>query len=756
MLIGDLVVTIGADLSNLEKGITKAQNAIQGAGDRFRSAGATLTKGVTLPLLAVGGTAVAAATSVEGAYANIIKGTGATGEALADLQDSFRNVARTVPNSLGDVGQAIADVNTRTGLMGTALETTTRRVLDFARVNSVEAAGATRTLSQLMNALELDVETLPAVMDKLTFAAQRSGIGALDLAAGITEAGMAFVEMGFDLDKSIALFSQFEAVGARPADVISSLNIALTRLAREGHTDAQAAFSELLTRIGEAPSVMEATAIAADAFGARVGAKLAEEIRGGTFEIGDFVDALQGVDGVLERTAAQTLTLGERMAQMKNSVTLTLAPLGEELVAALSDLQPLLMDAAEWLGKIVKWFTNLEPNTQKVIFAILGLGAVLGPVVTLLGLAAGAVAMITWPALAVAAAIGLLTAAGVALYLNWEEIKAYALKMRDAINKWGEGVMQSAKDVGGVVVDFAKSVIAWLGKLLDPFDKVLKGVEAVTGAFGRMYNKVVGNSYVPDMVEGVRAEFARLDELMVRPAQLAAAQVNAAFASITGPLAPALVVAGGAGGERVEAATARLTLFAGAVDEAAGQLTDLGIGELNNALREAPALVQDFGKALANAARGAVGMGISSGKFMSTLGAGLMTGGTSALVSAGIGVITKGIGSLFGRKKKTDLVPTVTSAASKISKLGAAATRAAGALNAPTGYRYEPLRIHEAQAARVERKAAPQITNHNTYQFDIGIEGSDKTPTELYEEWMAEARRRSAATFGTTDQWSNL
>jgi phage-related protein len=53
------------------------------------------------------------------------------------------------------------------------------------------------------------------------------------------------------------------------------------------------------------------------------------------------------------------------------------------------------------------------------------------------------------------------------------------------------------------------SVFKWLG------DKI----KSVTGFFYDMYDAVVGHSYVPDMVEGIAKEFARLDALMVDPAR---------------------------------------------------------------------------------------------------------------------------------------------------------------------------------------------------------------------------------------------
>jgi hypothetical protein len=75
--------------------------------------------------------------------------------------------------------------------------------------------------------------------------------------------------------------------------------------------------------------------------------------------------------------------------------------------------------------------------------------------------------------------------------------------------------------------------------LLDRFTGIVNGirdkVDAVTGFFERMYDAVVGNSYVPDMVLGIATEFAKLQTGMVSPALAACSAVTKAFAD-THPL----------------------------------------------------------------------------------------------------------------------------------------------------------------------------------------------------------------------------
>lgn len=59
--------------------------------------------------------------------------------------------------------------------------------------------------------------------------------------------------------------------------------------------------------------------------------------------------------------------------------------------------------------------------------------------------------------------------------------------------------------------------------------KITAFTTAVSNAFKGMYDAVVGNSYVPDMIEGIRDAFGMLDEYMVDPTRRAANGVMSTF-----------------------------------------------------------------------------------------------------------------------------------------------------------------------------------------------------------------------------------
>ena len=120
--------------------------------------------------------------------------------------------------------------------------------------------------------------------------------------------------------------------------------------------------------------------------------------------------------------------------------------------------------------------------------------------------------------------IGALTVAGVAiraflaaagpvgLLLAGASAVVYAFENWDKIVEFARGVYEGVK--------------TWmLDKFSGVVDSVHRKVEAIGGFFSDLKDAVVGNSYVPDMVDGIIQHFGRLQEGMVGPANRYTAQV---------------------------------------------------------------------------------------------------------------------------------------------------------------------------------------------------------------------------------------
>lgn len=374
----DSIVNAGKKISDVGKGI-------QDVGKGISSFGKSWSMNISTPIVAGGGLVYKAADVIDKALKDIRMTTGKTGEEFEDLEKSFRNVFREATDSAETVSEVMGALNVSTEATGEELEKLTNQTLDYAKVNKTEASTSAKTLGRLMNALEVDVRAMPGVMDKLTKAAQMSGIGVNELTEYVIDAGPAFEEMGFDLDRSIALFSSFHKVGANPKEVLSSLNIVLNRMAKDGAKNAESAFNKLLDEIKAAPDILSATTIASEAFGSKIGAKVADDIRAGHFEVDEWVKALQNSKNVVKETAEETETFGEKMSRLKNRATLALEPLGIALVNALESALTALEPLIEKVEQGAQAFADMTEEEQQAIIKKIALVAAIGPVIVIVG-----------------------------------------------------------------------------------------------------------------------------------------------------------------------------------------------------------------------------------------------------------------------------------------------------------------------------------------------------------------------------------
>lgn len=508
------------ELVEAGKSVTDLGQRMQDIGKDISTFGKSYTKNVTAPIIAGGTLAYKAFETIDDSFNTIRQTTGKTGDEFEQLKDSFRTVYETVSDSAEDVSSVLSALNVSTEATGQELENLTRLTLDYAKVNRTDASESAKTLGRLMNGLEVDVSAMPDVMDKLTKAAQLSGIEVNQLSEYIIDAGPAFEEMGFDLDRSIALFASFEKAGANPREVLSSLNIVMTRLAREGATDAEEAFTMLMDEIKDAPDILTATDIAADAFGARVGGKVAEDIRAGHFEVDEWVEALEGSQGTLQKTADETETFGEKLANLRNKTVLALEPMGGALVDA---LEKALVAAEPLIDKIesgAQAFADMTEQEQQTIIKTVALVAAIGPAAIIAGnlaTAFGGVVKIGGGLLSLlgkvggAGLLGRLGALGVAGPVGLAIAGITGLTI--VVKKLNED-KQELHDVSTETADKFQEEADTLESLVEKYDELELSSRLTTDQFGRMIDiqDELERTQNPARVAELKDEYAYLLE----------------------------------------------------------------------------------------------------------------------------------------------------------------------------------------------------------------------------------------------------
>lgn len=123
------------------------------------------------------------------------------------------------------------------------------------------------------------------------------------------------------------------------------------------------------------------------------------------------------------------------MTNLKIDLGTAIIPLLTELMKAITPLaKEYLPKIVEGITMMVEWFSNLNPNIQKAVMIFMALVPIIGIVAQVALMLAPVIGALISPVGLVIAIIVALIAIGVALYMNWDTIKAKAGELFDTIS----------------------------------------------------------------------------------------------------------------------------------------------------------------------------------------------------------------------------------------------------------------------------------------------------------------------------------
>ena len=356
-------------------------SALGGAESRLGSFGAKAGKVMAGFGLAAGTAVVAAGVGLfkmgsdfDALKDKIIVGTGASGDALDGLMDSAKTVAGNTAASFDDVGTAIADLNTRTGLAGKPLEDLSKQFLDLSRMTGEDLQSSITNVTRAFVDAGVPAEEMSGAMDTLFVASQNTGIEVSRLADQMVKYGAPMRQFGFSFEESAALLGGFEKAGVNAELVMGSLRQALGKLAKEGE-DPVETLERVSEQIKSAGSASEANALAIELFGARAGPDMAAAIREGRFEIDELVGTLENSEGAIASTSEATESIGEKFTKFKNRMFVALEPVatlifdkvGKAFERVAPYIEKFAADAAVWIEEVfIPAVQDMQPTLERV------------------------------------------------------------------------------------------------------------------------------------------------------------------------------------------------------------------------------------------------------------------------------------------------------------------------------------------------------------------------------------------------------
>lgn len=534
VIIGSLRAVLGLDYAKFTEGLTKVQAQLKRAGQQMQQTGQTLTRRMTLPLVGFGGLSLKVAGDFEASMNRVQAALGASESEFAALRQAAADMGRTTQFTASEAADAI-EILAKNGLSAAQiLDGALAASLTLAAAGSTDLATAGDIATDVMLAFGKEAKDLGAVVDGVTGVLLSSKFGIDDYRLALGQAGGVAGGLGVELeDFNVALAATAELFSGG-SDAGTSFKTFLTRLTpasdaaaaaieklgleffdAQGNMKSIADISEELKTGLEGLSDAAKTEALTDIFGRdamRTAIGLANE---GADGINRLAEAINNVSAT-EQAEARMKGFNGEMKKLKSAF--------EGLLIAIADsgLLTSITGFVTMLTDLVNKLAAADPAVLKFATAFAGLAAVLGPLLVTFGLIATAVAALSAPFLAIVAAVTALTAAVIAFWPELVKLKdqlvALANDGLEYVRQKIEAVKAAFTSLKDSAVQSVTDMVAGVGQKVATMPAVMNpmtlAAEAAKRSMFNLYDAVVGNSYIPDMVEGIEAWMGRLGQTM--------------------------------------------------------------------------------------------------------------------------------------------------------------------------------------------------------------------------------------------------
>lgn len=358
--VTSIYVGVRASTAKFSQDMKKVQSD---AAVSFSKISAVAAAAMTAAAAAVGTALYKIGEEFDKATQKIAYGTGATGAALADLKNSFKEAFSTGINSSADVASAMANLNTLLGLSGDSLTDVYKNVAAAAEIGGVSVAEFSTQFGRLQNLYKIDtVEGYNKSLAKLVAVSQQSGASFSEIMNIFDRYGATIKSTGLEFNDFVNLIGTASAAGIK----LNRLMPALGQGARKAATDFQElgsvgdVFNKWLDSISKLKTESEKIDFASSVFGSEGGLAIVELVNQGVTSLdtlkGKFPELNQSITSFVE----QNRTGGDKLTQTWNQFKTALAPVGEALVN-------LVVQSSPYIEQLINWMAETLPGALQAV-----------------------------------------------------------------------------------------------------------------------------------------------------------------------------------------------------------------------------------------------------------------------------------------------------------------------------------------------------------------------------------------------------
>ena len=494
-------------LTALSEGLTKI-------GGKMTDVGRDLTTKVTVPLTLLGGAAVKNFAEIDKIMVLTNSTMGNTAEQAEMLNKAMKDAAANSTYGMQDAATATLNF-ARAGLTAEQAAAALAPAMNLAAGEGGNLDTVSAGLVATINGFHGSFDEAERYADVFANACNNSALDVDSLANAMSVAAPIFSAAGYSIEDA-ALYMGIMANNGIEADkAANSLKTGLARLvspAKDGAeamealgisiTNSDGTMKDTITvqkelhdafgQLSESEQIAAASAI----FGKNQMAPWLALINSAPEDVNALAESI-GLEGTATQMATDKMSgFGGTIEQLKSNIDVASASLGEALAPAIQTI-------VGWIQAAVDWFNSLDETTREKIATVGLVIAAIGPLLLILGTLFTAVGniigvisklnmlftMASGPIGIAIAAIGLLIAAGVWVYQNWDMLKNMAGQLRDwVVDKWN-----SLKDgvVNAVTTVKEKALFYWEA-LKTGIQVIVETIKnKVTGAWDAVKTKTV-------------------------------------------------------------------------------------------------------------------------------------------------------------------------------------------------------------------------------------------------------------------------
>lgn len=461
-IIANIIANTDSFISSINDAATQTDQLGRTFADRTRSMGEGFTNVgkkmslLSVPIIGVGVASSKMAIDFEAQMSRVGAIAGATGGEMDALKNSAMELGADTSKSAGEVAVAMEEMAAM-GFTAVEIMGAMPGVISASEASGESLALASQTVAAALNIWGLEAGEASRVADVLAMAANESAAGIGDMQLAFKYAGAPAAALGIEMEDVAAAIGIMTDAGLDGSNAGTSLRASLLALnnpakaqakimdqlgisMRDGEGNA-ISLSEMIGTVAEQTAHMteaDKVATVAKLVGTEAVSGFLSLMKAGPEEIDKMSDALRDSAGVSAETAAiMKDNLGGSLEELGGSLETAAITIGNILI-------PHIQKAVEFIQELVEKFTALPTNVQETILIFAGIVAAIGPVLLVVGTlltsissivtaftavsgaitaAGGVMALFTNPIGWVIAAIGLVVAASILFYKNFEKLE---------------------------------------------------------------------------------------------------------------------------------------------------------------------------------------------------------------------------------------------------------------------------------------------------------------------------------------------